>query len=471
MIQSINKDKKELFASMPVKQALYAMAIPTIISQLVNLIYNIVDAFFIGRTGNSYMVAATTITLTLYMMNVALANLFGIGGGSLVARLMGANKTDEAKNVSSFCVYGTILITLIYSFLVWFHMEPLLRFLGASNETIGYASSYTFYVIVIGSLPCVLALSLSHLLRNVGFASQASYGLSGGGILNVILDPIFMFYIMPKGQEVTGAAFATLISNIVSCAYLSYFYYKATKTAYLSMSLPNAFKINSKNAKSVFSVGIPSAALPGLFDLANICIGILSAAHNDLVLAGMGIVMKVERIPNAINIGISQGMLPIVAYNYSSGNHDRMKNVINTARSLGLKVSALCIVYFLIFARPTCGVFMNTSLENAEMALTTIALATIFLRIRCLAAPVQFMNFHTSFCMQAMDEGGKTLLHAIVREIVFYIPFMFVLDKYFGEKGLAAALPVGEACGAVFALWLLHLSIKKAIINTKSSIS
>jgi len=97
------------------------------------------------------------------------------------------------------------------------------------------------------------------------------------------------------------------------------------------------------------------------------------------------------------------------------------------------------------------------------MALTTIAYATLFLRIRCLAAPVQFMNFHTSFCMQAMGEGGKTLLHAIVREIVFYIPFMFILDKYFGEKGLAAALPVGEACGAAFALWLLHLTISKLI--------
>lgn len=463
MIQSLNDDKKELFANMPVKQALYVMAVPTIISQLVNLIYNIVDAFFIGRTGNSYMVAATTITLTLYMMNVALANLFGIGGGSLVARLMGAEQTDKAKNVSSFCVYGTILITLIYSFLVWFYMEPLLRFLGASNETIGYASVYTFYVIVIGSLPCVLALSLSHLLRNVGFASQASYGLSGGGILNVVLDPVFMFYIMPKGQEVTGAAFATLISNVISCLYLSYFYYKATKTASLSMNLSKAFKIDLVNIKSVFSVGIPSAALPGLFDLANICVGILSAAHNDLVLAGMGIVMKVERIPNAINIGISQGMLPIVAYNYSSGNHERMKNVINAARKMGLHVSLYCILFFIFLARHICGVFMNTTASESEMALTTIAYATLFLRIRCLAAPVQFMNFHTSFCMQAMGEGGKTLLHAIVREIVFYIPFMFILDKYFGEKGLAAALPVGEACGAAFALWLLHLTISKLV--------
>ena len=170
----------------------------------------------------------------------------------------------------------------------------------------------------------------------------------------------------------------------------------------------------------------------------------------------MGIVMKVERIPNAINIGICQGMLPIIAYNYTSGDHNRMKEVIKKARHMGLLVSAICILLFLIFANPIAHVFMNTAAENIKTAIITITYATLFLRIRCIAAPVQFMNYHTSFCMQAMGNGGKTLLHAIVREIVFYIPFMFILDKYFNKEGLAFALPIGEACGAAFALWLLH---------------
>ena len=152
-------DKNELFANTPVPKALRVMAVPTIISQLVNLIHNMVDAFFIGRTGNAYMMAATSITLTLVLMNVALANLFGTGGGSLMARLMGAGKPDRAKRVSAYSVYGAILAALVYSALVGIFNRPLLRFLGASDATFGYARSYAMVVIVMGSLPSILSMA------------------------------------------------------------------------------------------------------------------------------------------------------------------------------------------------------------------------------------------------------------------------------------------------------------------------
>ena len=454
-------DKKRLFAEVPVPEALYTMAVPTIISQLINLIYNMVDAFFIGRTGNSYMMAATTITLTLVMMNVALSNLFGIGGGSLVARMMGVGKTDEARRVSAFAMYGAVAVAVAYSLLIGLFLRPLLEFLGASDATMGYAQSYAVIVIVLGSLPSILSLTLAHLLRNAGFSSQASAGLSGGGILNVLLDPLFMFALLPRGNEVTGAAIATALSNLASCVYLLRAYRKAAKDAPLSVSPYEAKNIDKGSVKALFAVGVPSAVLTGLFDLANICVNILAAAHNDLVLAGMGIVMKVERIPNAVNIGICQGMLPIVAYNYSSGNHARMKEVIRTARRAGLLISVFCILFFEIFAHPASRLFLSVSAGDAETALLTVGYAALFLRIRCLASPVQFLNYHTSYCMQAMGNGKGTLLHAFVREIVFYIPFMFLLDRAFGESGLAAALIAGESCGAAFALYLLRGALSK----------
>ena len=454
-------DKKRLFAEVPVPKALYTMAVPTIISQLINLIYNMVDAFFIGRTGNSYMMAATTITLTLVMMNVALSNLFGIGGGSLVARLMGVGKTDEAGRVSAFAVYGAAAVAVMYSFLIGLFLRPLLAFLGASDATMGYAQSYAVIVIVLGSLPSILSLTLAHLLRNAGFSSQASAGLSGGGILNVLLDPLFMFVLLPRGNEVTGAAIATALSNFVACVYLLYACRKAAKDAPLSVSPREAGKIDKGSVKALFAVGVPSAVLTGLFDLANICVNILAAAHNDLVLAGMGIVMKVERIPNAVNIGICQGMLPIVAYNYSSGDHARMRDVIRTARKAGLFISAICILFFEIFAHPASRLFLSVSAGDAQAALLTVGYAALFLRIRCVASPVQFLNYHTSYCMQAMGDGRGTLIHAFVREIVFYIPFMFLLDRAFGETGLAAALIAGESCGAAFALYLLRRALGK----------
>ena len=455
-------DKNELFGHVPVPKALLTMAVPTIISQLINLIYNMVDAFFIGRTGNSYMMAATTVTLTMVLMNVALSNLFGIGGGSLVARLMGMGRPDRAKQVSAFSVYGAAAIALFYSLMMGLFLDPVLRFLGASDATVDYARSYALIVIVIGSLPSLMSMTLAHLLRNAGYSSQASMGLSGGGILNVILDPLFMFVIMPRGQEVTGAAIATALSNFASCTYLLHAYRKASREAPLSLDIREAAKTDRSNIKGIFSVGVPSAVLTGLFDVANICVNILASSHSDLVLAAMGIVMKVERVPNAVNVGICQGMLPIVAFNYSAGNHDRMKQVIRTARMAGLAVAAVSIVLFEIFAGPASRMFLSTSAGDAQTALITVGFAALFLRIRCIASPVQFINYHTSYCMQSMGNGKATLLHAFVRELVFYIPFMFLLDRLFGETGLAAALPAGEACGALFALWLLHRAIRHA---------
>ena len=193
MTDTSKPSKQELFASVPVPKALLTMAVPTIISQIINLIYNMVDAFFIGRTGNPYMMAATSITLTLVMMNVALANLFGIGGGSLVARLMGVSKNEEAKHVSAFSFYGAIGIAILYSLLVGFFLNPLLILLGASENTLAFARQYLIVVVVIGNVPVILSAVAAHLLRNSGYSRQASIGLSGGGILNILLDQFLPF--------------------------------------------------------------------------------------------------------------------------------------------------------------------------------------------------------------------------------------------------------------------------------------
>ena len=454
-------DKTELFANVPIGKALMTLAVPTIISQLISLIYNMVDAFYIGRTGNSFMMAATTITLPVLLLNISFGNLFGIGGGSHVARLLGAGRPEDARKVSSFSFYGAVAIGLAYSVLVGAFLDPLLRFLGASDNTLAYAHSYGLIVVVIGTLPLLLSMVLSHLLRNSGYSAQASMGLSGGGILNMILDPIFMFVLLPKGMEVTGAAIATTISNTAGCVYLITAYRKASKTAPLSLTPADAVTVGKDDVRAVFSVGIPSAILTGLFDVANVCANMIAAAHSDLVVAGIGIVMKIDRLPNAVNVGICQGMLPIVAFNLTSGNHERMRSAIRTARKAGLLVSFICIAVFELFAGPLSRMFLSTTAGNTETAFATVAYAAAFLRVRCLAAPVQFINYNSSYCMQALGDGRSTMLHAFIRELVFYIPLMFLLDRLFGEIGLAAALPVGETLGALLALFLLQRSIRR----------
>ena len=453
---TISKD--EMFANAPVLEALAVMAVPTIISQLINLIYNMVDAFFIGRTGNSYMMAATTITLTMVMLNVAFSNLFGVGGGSLVARLMGRREPGYARQVSAFSVYGAITLAVTYSVLIGVFLDPVLRLLGASDATIGFARQYALIVIVLGSLPSILSLTLAHLLRNAGYSGQASLGLSMGGVLNMALDPLFMFVLLPRGQEVVGAAIATTLSNVIACLYLLIAVKKATAEAPLSMRLRDAIGLEKHFVRDIFSVGVPSAMLTGMFDLANICLNVISAAHSDLVLAAMGIVMKVERLPNAINVGLSQGMMPIVAYNYASGNEERMNEVIRKTRYIGLAFAGASIVLFEIFAGPVSRAFLSTSGSDVEIAMQTVAFAATFLRLRCLASPVQFINYNTSFCMQGMGKGKETLLHATVRQLGFYIPIMFLMDRLWGTTGLASALVISEALSAVLALWLLRRS-------------
>lgn len=454
------ENKTELFETMPVPKAILTLAVPTIISQLISVIYNIADTFYVGRTGNPYMIAGVSLSLPLFLMTISFANLFGIGGGSQISRMMGAGKADRAKAVSAFAFYGALGLSLLYALLVFFFMEPVLKALGASDNTMEFCRQYTMYVVVLGTVPIVLSAVESHLLRNVGYSSQASMGLSGGGVLNIILDPLFMFVIFPKGQEVLAAAVATLISNVAAFLFLTATMLSVTKKAPLSISLRDLKELKKSDVQETMTVGIPSALLPGLFDVANFALNSLMAAHGDLQLAAMGITAKVERIPNAINIGISQGMLPLVAYSFTNGNHERMQNVIRTARKMGLIVSVCSIAFLEIFAPFLVGFFLDSS-DASGTAAATLVFAATFLRLRATASPFQFLNYHTSYCMQAMGDGRDTMIHAIVRILILYIPAMYLLDMLFGENGLALALTISEALAACVALALLKRWIRK----------
>jgi len=450
-------DKKELFETMPVSRALMAMAVPTIISQLINLIYNTADTIYLGMTGDAYKTAAVTLAFSLFMMNIAISNLFGVGGGSLIARLSGAGHAERARSVSAFSVYGAIVAAAAYSLLIFIFQDPLLDVLGASEHTVVYAKQYVWYVVVLGNLPTVLSGVAAQLLRNAGYSAAAGIGLSAGGILNIVLDPLLMFVIMPDGMEVAAAAIATMISNILACIYLVWMLWRVSSSSPLSVSLREARTIRHGDVAEVLRVGVPSAMLNALFDVANIFLNALMAGHGDLELAAIGIVMKIERLPNAINVGIGQGMMPIVAYNFTSGDHKRMTDTIRTARIWGVAVTACTITLFMLCSPQLCRFFLSTTAgDDAAAAVATLSTAATFLRIRCMASPFQFLNYNTSFCMQAVGYGKGTFIHAVVRQLGFYIPFMFILNYLFGVNGLASAVVFGEICGAALALFLFE---------------
>lgn len=452
-------NKKELFETMPVTKAILTLAVPTIISQLINVIYNIADTFYVGRTGNPYMIAGVSLALPVFLMTLPIGNLCGIGGGSLISRMMGAGKGKEAKSVSSASFYGAVLLSLIYSLLIFLFMDPILRVLGASADTMEFSVQYTIYVVILGTPFVVVSAVESHLLRNTGYSALASAGLSGGGVLNMLLDPLFMFVLFPKGQEVKAAAIATLISNIIAFLFLTAVLVKVSSGSPLSIAPADLKNVKKKQLGQICSVGIPSAILPGLFDVSNIVLNSCMAAHGDLQLAAMGIVTKIERIPNAVGIGLSQGMLPLVAYNFSSGNSERMNSAIRKGRRMGVVTAVCCVILFELFARQLVGIFLDA--KAVGEAAMTLAFATAFLRMRCFASPFQFLNYHSSYCLQAMGDGKDTIIHAFCRIVLIYIPLMLILNRIFGQNGLAVSLPAGEFLSDFLAIWLLRRWLRK----------
>ena len=445
---------RELFETAPVPKALAALAVPTIISQLITMVYNLADTFFIGTTNDPYKVAASNIAFVLIFAMNCLSNLFGVGGGSLISRLLGQKRDSEASSVASFSFYGSLVISLIYSLVLLAFMDPFLRLLGATNNTIAYASDYALWVIVIGAVPTTLGLTLSHMLRSEGFAKHASVGLALGGILNIILDPIFMFVILEPGQEVKGAAIATLISN---CAVLVYFlivHAVIGKKSVISLS-PAKMIPKKEHVYSVFAVGFPSALGSFLACLTSIMVNKLTSGHGDIEVAAIGIAKKIDMLPMNVGMGLCQGMMPLVAYNYSSGNYKRMKQFSDAARIAGIAFAAVCIITFEIFAPHIVELFIGEP--------TTIKLGTHFLRVLCLAVPLMIVNFQMAFTFQAMGMGKESLILSSLRQGVVNIPLLFLMNSLFAMEGIIWTQLISDVITTVISFIIYFRAYKKLL--------
>lgn len=432
---------------MPVPKALMTMAVPTIISQLITLIYNMADVYFVGRTGNPYMIAAVSLVTPLFFMCNSLVNLFGIGGGSLMSRLLGQHEDEQASKVCVMSFYLSAIGSVIYSLICLTFLDRILFAFGASAHTLPFARQYASWVVVYGALPTVLGGTMAFLLRSVGCAREAGFGQGMGGVINVGLDPLFMFVLMPKGSEVAGAAIATMLSNTVTVIYFLFVLYRLCGKTVITLS-PHIGMPRRSNVLGIFSVGLPSAITTLLFDVSLIFTDKLMASHGDEALAAMGIVLKAERLPLNTGLGLCQGMMPIVAYNYAAGNYERMRKTLNFARLCGLCMAAVSIVLCTVFAHPIIELFIQ---QGAAAALTTVTLGAGFLRARCLATPFMFMNFHFAYFFQALGNGPVTLMLAAFRQCIFNIPIMFLLNYLGGAYGLVWTQLVADCLTLVVA--------------------
>ena len=422
------KNRRFLFEEDSVPHALGVMALPAIVSQLITLIYNMADTWFVGRTDNPYMVAGCSLVLPVFMLTIVIANVFGSGGGTLISRLIGSGEDEEASRVSAASLWMAILSAGVFSFLCLIFMTPLLKFLGASDNVLTYARQYMFFVVVLGGVPVIVSNMLSSMLRSIGLSGKASFGLSMGGLLNIALDPLFMFVLLPEGFEVMACAETVLRGRMQG---------KYPKR---------------ESLLSVFGVGIPAAAAVFLFDLCNIVINRLSSAHGDIELAAIGIVLKVERLPLNIGVGICLGMVPLLAYSYAAGMRERMDAVFKFGRAVGLAVGIVSVILYYNFAP----VIMRAFIGDAD----TVRFGTQFLRARCFATPLMFLCFSMVHFTQAIGRGKEALYLAVIRQLIFNIPILFLMDRLLGMTGIVWTQVIADIF-TVTASYIIYAGIRR----------
>ena len=403
-------------------KAVATLAIPTIISQVVTMIYNLADTFFIGQLGNPAMVAAVSLVSPWFNLLTALGNLFGLGGSSLISRMLGEKKDKDIKHVAAFSVWGGVMATLIFCLATYLFRAPLLNFLGTSSDTYGYAESYLLWVVVLGGVSTMVSLTLGHLLRSEGRAKQASAGMMFGGIFNVVLDPVLIFGFH---MDVAGAAIATAFSNVASLIFFVVQYLRLGAKTAVSLN-PRYFTFQFTGP--IFSVGLASALATTLGNASNMVMVRLASSYGDIPLAAYGIVKRIDQFPLNISMGLCQGFMPLVGYNFASKNYRRMRNISVFSWKAAIVISACFIVCFAIFAPQILHLFIPE--------IQTSTLGTSFLRIACLAVPLTSVNFLISYTLQAMGKGVQSAALTFSRQGLLNIPQLILMNVIFGLYGM-----------------------------------
>ena len=443
----IDPSEKYLFESMPVPKAVATLAIPTIISQIVTMIYNLADTFFIGQLGNPAMVAAVSLVSPWFNLLTALGNLFGLGGSSLISRMLGNQNHQDIKHVSAFSVWCGAAFTVIFSLLSYLYRTPLLNFLGASADTYPYAESYLFWVVVLGGVPTMVSLTLAHLLRSEGHAKPASAGMMFGGLLNVALDPILIFVFH---MDVTGAAVATAISNTASVVFFVIQYMRLKNKTSVSL---NTKHFTFRFTWPIFSVGLASALATTLANASNMVMVRLASGYGDIPVAAYGIVKRIDQLPLNISMGLCQGFMPLVGYNFASKNYDRMRRVSTFSWKTALVMSACFVACFAAFAPGILHLFIPEE--------QTSTLGAQFLRIACLAVPLTSVNFLISYTLQAMGKGIQSAALTFSRQGLLNIPLLILMNATIGLFGMIWTQLVIEAIMLPVSLGLYAHTLKK----------
>lgn len=446
--------KQELFEKMPASKAVMTLAIPTIISSLVMVIYNLADTYFVGMLNNPVQNAAVTLAAPVLLAFNAVNNLFGVGSSSMMSRALGKKDYDAVYKSSAIGFYFALLSGILFSSFCTVFQTPLLHMLGADKETIAATADYLKWTVCFGAVPAILNVVMAYLVRAEGASLHASLGTMSGCLLNIALDPIF---IMPWGLNMgaAGAGLATFLSNCAACLYFFIFLFIKRGRTFVCMK-PSMLTLQKQIIFGIFEVGIP-AAIQNLLNVTGMTIlNNFTASFGSDAVAAMGIVQKINMVPLQIALGFSQGTMPLIGYNYASRHFARMKKCFYFAVKITISFMAIVTVAYFIGAEALTMLFM----KNNEI----IDIGAKLLRGLCLCLPFLCMDFLAVGVFQACGLGKKAFLFAVLRKIILEIPALFLLNWLFPLYGLAYAQPVAEfilAIASVFVLKKLFSNINQ----------
>lgn len=439
------KDNTKVFADYSVPAAVRTLAVPSMLGMLINIVYNLADTFFVGQTGDANQVAAVSVTMPLFLLFIACGNLFGVGGCAFVSRSLGEGNRDRVKTISSFCIYSSIALGLVMTVLFLVFKKPILYAVGASDITVGYASDYLKYV-AIGSPFIVTAVMVGNLVRGEGAAKESMFGSVIGQLVNIVLDPIFILnagdnlfgFKMPfgLGQGVAGAAIATVIGNVVTVVYFLIYFLRGKSI--LSIT-PKRFSAKNGIAKGVITVGMPATINNLLMSFSNILINVFLQAYGDDAVAAMGVAMKANMLVTMLQLGLAQGIQPLIGYCYGAGNFKRMKKSMGFSCVCNIILGTVVTIIYFIFTRQVVELFIDN--ENV------VHYGVLMLRALMASGPVIGCMFVLNFSFQGMGKGVQSMILSLGRQGVIYFPLLIIMNKLVGLEGIIWAQAAADfAC-------------------------
>lgn len=441
-----NPDEKfQWLTTAPLPGLIGRLAVPTIISMLITSIYNMADTYFVGNLGTSAQ-GAVGVVFSLMAVIQAVGFTFGNGTGNYVSRLLGQKRQEEAETVAATGFFAGVFTGLAMAVLGLLFLDPLVSVLGATETILPYARDYARYIL-IGAPWMIGSLVLNNLLRFEGSANYAMVGITAGGILNIILDPIFIFVL---NQGVGGAAQATIISQLVSFFILLF---NSGRNGTLPVRW-SRFKLRGGGLGVAIKGGLPSFYRQGLASVASILLNWAAKPFGDAAIAAMGIVSKVSMFSGSALIGFGQGFQPVCGFNYGAGLYDRVRKGYWFCVKVGVVGLLIISALVMAFATPIVTLFQQGDPE-------VVALGARALRCYMTTLPLAAYIVINMMMLQTVGENLRASILSMCRQGLFFIPAILILPRVWDFDGVIFAQVLADVCTLLVAIPLSVSFLRK----------